>query len=1667
MHTIANTIAQLLSFLTNDAIYNHIVSDLINLLTDCVTIIEGDMLPANLIILEETLQYCEVDDKYMQKIETVQEAWMLQTVTLTILSVFLTTIKSKRLETSTDAVSEDLIDGERSLPPGAIDIVYTPNFVDNASLRLILSVVRHMLFSKRSSNLSAYFSMQLKLSAIRVLNQLFLDWNTCSVQLTAQTEASILVIRATQQYLDSNDISFIEFEGLLITLLHSSLIRPTQAQGANGCQEGLSYVRTTTLPALLRCVGPIATRKEHGRTSLDKSVFRVLHNVLHTTDAPDLVGYAMTYCIANGILPSLFSCLEDPNLCNFAIGVLGALLLSGDEGRGIEELGRISQSARIAFDTMDTANDDCENKGETIATEPSVGRKRKRTSPRKKKPIPLQPLEMSPSVLPRGNRIPPAGNVVRPDLSFWDEDVNSFLQRALSAGRRLEKLYAQDEKRYDTVSIKDPLLVSAGLRLIMDNMRRNAGWSGSTGLSSCSAVANFLLTSLRTCCSELAKGGEVELSQFDFPLAEVVIDTGIYLHFTMQSLSAVLDSTLRETLRATLDSFSRLGLQLAVAIFATPSFRSSIGRCRCSLGDIFYPLGLSGLPSSDGSGACSRESTSVAPLCTCSLIADSRVGRPADPKASTSSTMFAFDCALMVFDLLPFRSRLVWSRLTSYAIKYPDDSPPPLFDLRCYLLASIRNGAEVVSDAPNSNTHAMDVILSFIKEASSSLPRIGDERSLQCAISLVPVLLLTQTKVGTVNSTSTRDFKQNFEVLMTKLLKEVLLPIVKRVDANADAIVETLLWTLNHLKMMHSQIDYDRHNESFLHPAGVVDLFFGAVDVTVGDDAAAVEDISDDPLWLLRQTMFVAAQKVEESHRLPSIRTLRWACMANASVGCPSISIRRLALGEKKKGTRRDVDSGSLWLFWLLSAPFSESDPSTRRFMAEKLNKVLMHNNYGLLLSLFASTDDVEAFNNYTNSTRLERMVFQNASDLTTASDRTVSGLFRAIDSLLLNVCGLADSQLSFTMSRSEHDGTQQRAQQASGGTALLQRSAVNILGSLCVNADLGDPVGVWFFEKALIRLIRMWAATPVEKVAQPLFPEIPSTPACRAMAFGQLARLSTSHSLPTLISQKLSETFAASVFCDILILSASSSREIQYTRLESFILSFVRGSQEGESKRLRSQEVQRFIEEQLPAIVCQFVVEKDNELLRLTAGFKEFLEESSKTLRKKSRVETPVVGHSNAPVRRKIAAFTLSNKELERKTRHLCLQPKMIERILPLVLINSDRSGLVFFLSKVLSGVGISLREIIQNREQLILKELVLHLGSNPSSTGPAVQAIRVAATALLSEASGTKRLATSDDSLARDPSLASQWVTSHFMYLLVNAIQYRWKSRSRREQVHAMSCLSGLLNFLLPKDSAQYFPQIMATVNAASMYSGCSDGRNASDFSDVASLQLHAIKCLSKFVRLVAERQIDTIAMNLTTIVVSLIPVLNDGNMTHWALRSAQDEAISLLEYLTSGPIGKSLSQSFNEIPFLPQLPHLKSVHDALRSNNVDFDNLVVLSSGTQHGDSSRRESMTSDGSLTIASKSTISSRRLEKLAGLQKRLHTMTMLLDSENTSVRNAVLKHLTDLLRFNRDLFHVLIENEGSVSTNFVTVIYAVHTAQGMDQGGTNCEFNACEDPYHI
>lgn len=225
-----------------------------------------------------------------------------------------------------------------------------------------------------------------------------------------------------------------------------------------------------------------------------------------------------------------------------------------------------------------------------------------------------------------------------------------------------------------------------------------------------------------------------------------------------------------------------------------------------------------------------------------------------------------------------------------------------------------------------------------------------------------------------------------------------------------------------------------------------------------------------------------------------------------------------------------------------------------------------------------------------------------------------------------------------------------------------------------------------------------------------------------------------------------------------------------------------------------------------------------------------------------------------------------------------------------------------------------------------------------------------------------------------------------------------------------------------------------------------------NRMRLQDVLHLRLLAVQALSQFVRIVVGQHYKSIGSNLTTIVVSLFPVIcpqevfEPQSEEFRCTEEATKVAVDLLEWITTGELGKHLAPFFNEIPFLPPSQNLDNVRTALKANGVNFDNLLVLSAtpntSTQQGLSATGRSCGDGGSFYRPHFSS------HMQAALHKRLDMLRELLSHENVSVRRVVLRHLTDLLLANRLLLHRTIESQdGASAERLMTVVYSKSTEE--------------------
>lgn len=883
-----------------------------------------------------------------------------------------------------------------------------------------------------------------------------------------------------------------------------------------------------------------------------------------------------------------------------------------------------------------------------------------------------------------------------------------------------------------------------------------------------------------------------------------------------------------------------------------------------------------------------------------------------------------------------------------------------------------------------------------------------------------------------------------FSASLLKVLVDFILPLSSALEQSDTLLCRGLLFAVSWIDYFAtlpptSQAPWNLRFDAF---TGVKCIVTMDGNPTVGSErpiASLQVDIH------LKKCIHILARKIPENYSDDIVRKQRWMCLAKSAFRSSSTELREClvvrpnnldsdnpTVGNNACGFRSQSS-----FMWLLEACFIDKDPYFRENACRCFFHLVLRNNPSYILSHFAAESDSQTLAVFSRSTKRTNLSSQQSYEVEHAADNVVSEFFREVDKLLHASVGVSDSQLSFTMANSGSMDASTKSKECQESKQSITRTALNLLASFCCFSKSETSFGKYLFEKAFQRLVRIWAATINDRADDLSF----ST--TRALAFAEISRISAHQDEGQSFWWEESTQFTATLFSDVLVLNSNTSRKIQFMELEGFIrASIIWDPYEPLINQRTLKSSQNFVEDVLPAIVAQFIEEKSLDLLRLIPAFRRFLDERTRKVRKLSSGESKVIGGSNAPDRWKYSSTITSIAELDKQSKKLCLDHRLLEGILPVILMRLDRSGLSFFTKEVLKGATLS--SLIRSREVMILKGLVWELGREPDNFGPARTAIRTAAAARsLDDAGGASKME-GNRSLADDVELGKSWVTSHFMYLLVSVVQSRWKARSLKDRLRAVRCLHGMLDFLVATESPQYFPQIMATVNASIVDGGLESVTSDYDSLVSNSLRLYAIKSLSKLVRLVAEVQIETVAQNLTTIVVALIPVVSEDR-SHDLLREDSEVkgvGVALLNYLTAGDLGRHLAVHFKEIPFLPSTPSLESVHRSLRSNGVDFDNLVVLSStsASQNGIGLKDNFHSSvEYSATMGN---IDSRDTEKILALQKRLGLICGLLESESTSVRKVSLEHLTDLLRGNRETFRMLVVAESVLSgKRYLTLTY--------------------------
>lgn len=761
-------------------------------------------------------------------------------------------------------------------------------------------------------------------------------------------------------------------------------------------------------------------------------------------------------------------------------------------------------------------------------------------------------------------------------------------------------------------------------------------------------------------------------------------------------------------------------------------------------------------------------------------------------------------------------------------------------------------------------------------------------------------------------------------------------------------------------------------------------------------------------------------------HPVGAVRLLRWQCIIWLGLSGDPFALRQ----------SMPLEVGREEILYFLRTAFADPSPTVREFASRHVGVLFRK---GLHIAAAITADEVE----------WQSFCQRNAEHQLSFYTSLAARVFSEVDSLLHEYCSVPQSQLSFTVgtlsetkSRKENNPGKLEAT-----TLQFRRYAMHALSSMSSIDTDSEPIDRMVFEESLKRVVGLLSST----CALRRFDSI-------GLGFGALSLTSHRGLIRKHVRGECLQTFPLALFRDVLMLGSSnegdqagaeasfdgsSHRESHYLLLSHFIQRFCTESHQSSTSLQDSDPtyVSRFMDLCLPSVVSQLVIEKDYGPMLLTAGFKRFVQAMNDVLdptRKRAavpnrRLEVLVddVYDDFYAIRGKASKQSSWRMNLETRTRHLCLEPVFIEQILPTIFMKAGRSELTFFVNTVLQKKN-SLHTILTQREQLILKGLVWEAGMSAATAEAGLRAIRAAAAAR-----STREIVASEPS--HDPvggeitdtfTEAADWVSSHFMYLLVNVVQINWSHRRNEERLRALRCLTVMLHFLKASTAPTFVPQFMASVNA-SIQLKCAD-------KNVVEIRILAVRAMHQFLRIVARHQWESLGQYLTEIVVSLIPLLpENGSSDQVPLDEPARLAVSLLEWLTEASLGKKLAPFFAVVPFLPLSIHLDSVRSSLRKNGIDVDSLqVATSQGTQY-DGSLRGSHFSDG-VSISSDS-LNGRRQ---AALQTRLCMMCSLLSNENANVRCVALKHIASLIRGNRDLFCELVTSESVASVSkFLTVLY--------------------------
>lgn len=1489
--------------------------------------------------------------------------------------------------------------------------------------------------------------------------------------------------RDTQPYNDASAL-----DSTLGRLVYKAILLPPQTERKSNCNDMFRLHSTGLFPLLdcLQYLHDFATTTQDA--TLAKMLLRTIHAVLFAKEDDSsgkhpLISSTVSYCESRGLWSSMLQLLQHSELHGIVVAILSAMIYD-KEGTALN----LASASQFALMTESESQDPPAAARETPVKSTATGGSKRRQGPSgggdsaKHQANPLVIEERSPKRRRKEDSLHYSINTETVENVSLQETMGNLFESAECCAKRILAMVDPCRSMFDSNnsnSNQESLLrnlrsISAAVRLLFSALSKTlqevdheTAGAFQTANSSSTKLLCTLVKSLQfvstSMASHLRSSNKGTLSRSDAALSamNVLSDAGIHAQLTGEPLLLLLGDSEASNLIECLDSIATCALLSwttkdetrspsttkptaeAAAESNTVSQKTfGVGRNGCCI-----CKDMEGILSSK-MNCCGRKRNETLCLCALCPLPDGVLElAEVDGLIRTYSPDiddFCTDCACFQIQDMPQLSR--WA-----------------------LFACLRP----VEDA--GTIHPCSTLVTI--PTSSDIPTVVET---PFALEFLPIYLLSfSRRRGIISTLSSVKYTARMELaIMTK--------------SNTGGFLSLL--RLEELFSLCSILgeDSDSALREVLH-SGVSILSIIAGNPLVRRPPALLATRSN--AW--DRQMQAAHQSIRsklmllpcctETEAVPvSARIAKWRCISRACTDS-SLSELRMILSDaaNKEDTvpygRRLEERNSKFLNpencleWLIFTALADPEVAVRDFAAGRIGKVLLGGKADLLFALFSSHQEYRSLQNIPANE-----IGYDAGSALARSTATVivSRLFQELDQYLFEYCSIAQSQLSLTMGstgmRHTEDSRSMKKSFPSKEALSYQRTALNALLSFCHAADVHTPCGLTVFENSLLRLVRFWISSDRALSFETDSPSLLSAAAIPALAFGKMTRLNQERPLQSIVAQTCTESFAPALFAEVLLRASST---VQHAEMDS-VNSMARQCRAHHFKLLVNfidifllpageANILAFVHETLPYVLTGLVVETDYDLLKITTAFKIFLlgeqKRRNKILKRASSgssftsLTDQSVGKSliDSIESTKVPGVETTSKELEEHTKSLCLAPEAIEIVLPRLLMNSDRSQLVFFLREVIKG-KVSLNQMIKSKELVMLKAIIWELGRHSVGGNSATQALRAAAVAReqvipdsLSDQKGANRSATpgriggsaEESNRSEESDVVSRWVTPNFMYLLVNVVQYRWLTRTSTEKIRALRCLNLMMRYLLPAEASQYIPQIMATVNMA-----MSDSLESPDSADDgSSLQVLAVQALSRFIRLFGESQYEVVGQNLTPLVVSLFPVItavDNGSLekTSAAAQEANRVAVGLLEWLTGSSLGKKLAKFFKDIPFLPPTPALDAVRNALKSNGVDFDNLLVLpTQNTQHGVSTR--SLGSDGGTSAEHSEKETSKYLSgSRAAMRKRIYLLIPLLSHESLSVRRVVLNHLTELLLANRGLFHSLVETEsGTSSSRFLTI----------------------------